>query len=318
MVLDECGHHKCRRLAEVYDHPQPSPRVKITAVSERNFEQERARLGGDETGCKQILAGGAALELEPALAPQIAGAVHHAGEGHCDPTALVNALLGAAGAHGAELRTGVEALRLRRSNGRIGELDTTVGRIRTGAVVVAAGVWSRELAAQVGAFVPLEAGKGYHVELAANPPPVGRPIYMEEARVIATPLGKRLRLAGTLELAGLDMRVDPVRVEALGRAARRVLRLPDQARTVQVWRGLRPCTPDGLPVIGSTDGPANLYLATGHAMLGITLAPATGEILASLVTGEQPEYQIEPFSPARFRRVRDILNGRRATSQEAH
>jgi D-amino-acid dehydrogenase len=230
----------------------------------------------------------------------------------------VNALLEAASAHGAELRSGVEALRLVRSNGRITGLDTTAGRMRTGAVVVAAGVWTRELAAEVGAFVPLEAAKGYHVEVEGSPPPVSRPVYMEEVRVIATPLGKRLRLAGTLELLGLDMRVDPIRVDALARAARRVLRVPADARAVQVWRGLRPCTPDGLPLIGRSDGCDNLYLATGHAMLGITLAPATGEIVASLVTGEQSQYQIEPFSPSRFRRLRDMLGGRGPARREGH
>ena len=284
--------------------------------SERGFEEERARRSGDGARAEQLLEPGAARELEPALTRQIAGAVYYAGEAHCDPAAFVGAMLAAARQQGAELHAGVEALRLLRSNGRVAELETTAGRMRTGAVVVAAGVWSRELAAQVGAFVPLEAAKGYHVELEASPPPVGRPIYMEEARVIATPLGERLRLAGTLELSGLDMGVDPVRVDALGRAARRVLRLPGNARTVQVWRGLRPCTPDGLPVIGPSDGLDNLYLATGHAMLGMTLAPATGEIVASLVTGEQSSHQIEPFSPARFRRLRDLLGRRPRAPRE--
>jgi D-amino-acid dehydrogenase len=127
---------------------------------------------------------------------------------------------------------------------------------------------------------------------------------MEEARVIATPIGGRIRLAGTLELSGLDLGVDPVRVASLGRAADRMLSLPRGARTVQVWRGLRPCTPDGLPVIGRPDGVENLVLATGHAMLGITLAPVTGEIVADLVAGAASRHALEPFSPARFVRRR--------------
>jgi D-amino-acid dehydrogenase len=130
---------------------------------------------------------------------------------------------------------------------------------------------------------------------------------MEEARVIATPLGGRLRLAGTLELAGLDLHVDHVRLESLLRAARRTLVLPRRARTVQVWRGLRPCAPDGLPVIGPVDGVANLVLATAHAMLGITLAPVTGEIVAGRLSGERRRHDIEPFAPGRFRRWRDVI-----------
>jgi D-amino-acid dehydrogenase len=130
---------------------------------------------------------------------------------------------------------------------------------------------------------------------------------MEEARVVATPLGSRLRLAGTLELSGLDLRVDPIRLEALARAARRTLVLPPDPRTVQVWRGLRPCAPDGLPVIGPVDGVANLFLATAHAMHGITLAPVTGEIMADLISRERPRHNIEPFAPSRFQRLRDVM-----------
>ena len=138
------------------------------------------------------------------------------------------------------------------------------------------------------------------MEVATDEPDGGIPVYMEEARVIATPLAGRLRLAGTLDLSGFDLRVDPVRVGALVRAAKRTLTLPRDARTVQVWRGLRPCTPDGLPVIGRAPGVENLVLATGHAMLGITLAPVTAEIVASLVAGEPVRHEIEPMRPERF------------------
>jgi D-amino-acid dehydrogenase len=132
-------------------------------------------------------------------------------------------------------------------------------------------------------------------------------MFLEEARVTATPLAGRLRLTGTLDLSGLDLRIDPIRLEAIGRAARRVLRLSPQQRPARIWRGLRPCAPDGLPIVGQADGIANLYLATGHAMLGIALAPVTGEIVADLVTGASPRHDIEPFAPSRFRCVRQAM-----------
>jgi D-amino-acid dehydrogenase len=122
-----------------------------------------------------------------------------------------------------------------------------------------------------------------------------------------------LRLSGTLELSGLDTRVDPIRVETLGRAAHRTLVLPPNAQIVQVWRGLRPCAPDGLPIVGPVDGVANLLVATAHAMLGITLAPATDEIMADPISGDQPRYDIEPFRPSRFRRLPDVLRRRRGS-----
>jgi D-amino-acid dehydrogenase len=265
------------------------------------YESERALARAGD-----VIAAAAARALEPSVSPGIAGAVYHAGEAHCDPGAFVRALLAASG---AEVRTGVEVLRLRRSNGRIDALDTTAGTLRAGTVVLAAGTWSRELARQVGVHLPLEAAKGYHLELEAPGLRSRVPVYMEEAKVTATPINGRLRLGGTLELSGLDLAVDPVRVRAIARAAARTLRLPGDARTVAVWRGLRPCTPDGLPVIGTADGIDNMMLATGHAMLGITLAPVTGEIVASLIGGETPRHDIEPYRPARFRRLLDRLPG---------
>ena len=154
--------------------------------------------------------------------------------------------------------------------------------------------------------MPLEPAKGYHVEIDTPALQAGIPIYMEQSRVIATPLAGRLRLAGTLELAGHDVSVDPVRLGSLLLAARRTLQLPCD-RIVGVWRGLRPCAPDGLPIIGRVDGIENLVLATAHAMLGITLAPVTGEIVAGLVGDERQRHDVAPFSPGRFRRLRDVI-----------
>jgi D-amino-acid dehydrogenase len=257
----------------------------------------------------RVLDAAEARELEPALAPGVAGALHNAGDAHCDPGALVRSLLDAAVEHGAEVRTGVELLRLRCADGRVAALDTTSGPIAAGEVVLAAGTWSRALAHGAGVHVPLEPAKGYHIDVATRALVGGVPIYMEESRVIATPLDGRVRLAGTLELGELDMAVDPVRLASLTRAAGRTLALPPNTRTVHVWRGLRPCTPDGLPVIGRAPGVENLVLATGHAMLGITLAPVTGELVADIVTGAPPRYALESLRPGRFRRRR-IEGGR--------
>ena len=280
--------------------------AELASVLPTSFARRGLLSVYERGGAPGMLSAAEARELEPALAPTIAGAVLHPDEAHCDPRAFVSSLLDGAAAHGAELRTGVEILRLRRTNGAISGLDTTDGLLRAGSVVLAAGTWTRELAGQVGVHVPLEPAKGYHLETDSAPLQAGIPIYMEEARVIATPLGGRLRLAGTLELAGLDLRVDHVRLGALLDAARRTLVLPERTRTVKVWRGLRPCAPDGLPIIGGVDGVENLVLATAHAMLGITLAPVTGALVADLLSGDAPP-DIAPFAPGRFRRLRDVI-----------
>jgi D-amino-acid dehydrogenase len=272
--------------------------------SQPAFASARAR----PSAGARVLSADAARALEPALGPDIAGAILHSHEAHCDPGEFTTALVDGARRLGADVRTGVETLGLRRSNGRVVELQTSEGVLRPQAIVLAAGAWTKALAAQAGVHVPLEGGKGYHLEMAAaDGPQPGLPMFLEEARVTATPLAGRLRLTGTLELSGLDLRVDPIRLEAIGRAARRVLRLPASAAPARVWRGLRPCAPDGLPIVGATEGIANLYLATGHAMLGIALAPVTGEIVADLVTGAPPRHDIERFAPSRFRRVRQAM-----------
>ena len=267
-------------------------------------------------GEARVLLPDAALELEPELAPGIAGAIFRPGEGHCDPAAFTSALVAGARALGADVRTGVEILGVHRTNGRVAELRTTAGSLRPGTVVLAAGAWTKRLAAHAGVAIPLEGGKGYHLDLAAGAARQPRaPIFLEEARVTATPLDGRLRLTGTLELSGLDQRIDPVRLETIRRAARRTLGPSAEAPPADVWRGLRPCTPDGLPIVGHADGVANLVLATGHAMLGIALAPVTGEIVADLVTGASARHDAAPFSPLRFRRVRQAVSNRLRTGR---
>ncbi len=296
--LRELAHASLALHAQL-DVPTSFERRGILSVFASRAAFERARLGGG-----QALEPDDARAFEPALNGGLAGAVFHPDEAHCDPGRFVTALLEAARRDGAEVRTGVEILRMRRGDGRITELETTAGTLRPDAVVLAAGTWSRDLAREVGVRLPLEGAKGYHLELSEQPLESRLPIYMEEARVIATPLDGRLRIAGTLELSGLDLRVDHVRVGALRRAAERTLTLPAGTRTIRVWRGLRPCAPDGLPIIGRANGLENLFLATGHAMLGITLAPVTGAMVADQVTGVPSRYDLEPFAPARFRGAR--------------
>jgi D-amino-acid dehydrogenase len=245
----------------------------------------------------QFLDAGEARRLEPALAPGIAGAVYHRTEAHLDPLQYVRAIGEAAAAAGVEVRTRVGVRALRRRNGSV-VVETSEGDLHPGTLVLAAGAWSGRLARGLGLFVPLEGGKGYHVDLepAAGDPRV--PVSMQEARTIATPLDGRLRLSGTLELAGLDLGISARRVDAIRRSAARVLGQQTGRRVLDTWAGLRPCTPDGLPVIGRVDG---VVLATGHAMKGVSLAPVTARLVGELVAGEPPSYDLAPFRPDRFR-----------------
>jgi D-amino-acid dehydrogenase len=246
---------------------------------------------------------GRARTLEPALLGPLAGAVFCPEEAHCDPEKFVTAVGEAAVEAGAEIRLGAEVLSLSRDGARAMAGETTLGPIGAATVVVAAGAWTPGLIRQLGIFAPVEAGKGYHVELEAVDGDPEIPVFLQEARVIATPLPGRLRISGTLEFSGLDLAVDRVRVDAVRRASRRALGI-DGRRLVGIWRGLRPCAPDGLPIIGRPPGHEAVVLATGHAMMGLTLAPVTGQLVAEMVAGEPPSHDVSALRPDRFRRLR--------------
>jgi D-amino-acid dehydrogenase len=268
------------------------------------FETEGALATGAHTaGSARVLDSEGARRCEPALAPAVLGGIFHPDEAQAEPLRFVQAVGRAAVESGADVRTGVEARALRRAGGRLAVV-TAEEELRPDRVVLAAGIWSSALARTAGVFLPLQAGKGYHVDLepATGDPRV--PVFMHEARVIATPLSDRLRLSGTFELAGLDLSINVRRVEAIRRAARRLLLGQGSRRVLEVWSGLRPCTPDGLPVIGVPAGLDGLVVATGHAMKGLALAPVTGRLVAELVAGEPPSHDLAPFRPDRFRPYR--------------
>ena len=239
-----------------------------------------------------------ALALEPALGPQTRGAVYYPGEAHCDPLRFVQSVGQSASELGVDIRLGAEA-RLRRTNGAV-LVETSDGDLRPSVVVLAAGAWAGRLARTIGIFLPLEGGKGYHVDLEGAEGDPRVPTWLQESWVIATPLPGRLRLAGTLQLAGLDLSVDRVRADAVRRGGVRSLRGLESRRVLDVWAGLRPCTPDGLPVIGRPAGVDGVIVATGHAMKGTSLAPVTARLVAGLVTGESPTHELEHLSPDRF------------------
>ena len=249
----------------------------------------------------EVLDGREARQLEPALAPHVCGAAFYRDEAHCDGHRFLMAMAQAAESRGARLRTSVEVVALHRRNGRIDAVETTEGMLRSGSVVLAAGAWTARLAATASVFVPVEGGKGYHVELALRGGEPQIPALFVESRIAATPLAGRIRLGGTLELAGLDLTVRQPRVDAIVRAAYRAFPGLAGREPTSVWRGLRPCSPDGVPIIGRAADVENLILATGHTHMGLALAPVTGQLVAELLGGDQPSYDLDPIAPTRFK-----------------
>lgn len=238
----------------------------------------------------------------PALTPQLVGGALYPRDGYCDPLRFVLALGRAAQEAGVRVELDTEVLAIGREGRTVGPLVTTRGTFAADQVVLAAGAWSPQLTRPLGVSLPVVGAKGYHVDYERRDGDPDVPIYMQEAKVVATPLGDRLRLAGTLELTGLDMHVNGPRVEAIRRVGERLLPGLIGRPVVDVWRGLRPCAPDGMAVIGRPRGLENLVLATGHSMSGITLAPATAVLVQQLVLGREPDLDVRLLDPGRFSR----------------
>jgi D-amino-acid dehydrogenase len=250
------------------------------AVEEAESETGRA-LGA------RLLTAAEARELEPALTGPLRAAVLFPDEAQCDPIRLVADVVAAAQHMGVEFRSGVEVRAIAQEPGGV-----RVGDLRAGHAVIAAGVWSDALAASLGGGIPLVAGKGYAVDY--EPSALRMPLYLYDARCVANPMSARLRLTGGLVLGSTSQRGDPRRVDAIRRVAAATLGV--YMPTLE-WSGLRPCTPDGLPIIGPHPRADRVILATGHGMLGVTLGPLTGRLVAGLVAGDAAH---PALSPARF------------------
>ncbi|MBI4012853.1 MAG: FAD-dependent oxidoreductase [Candidatus Rokubacteria bacterium] len=262
---------------------------------------EAALLEAHGIGTK-LLDGPAARAMEPSLGDAVVGALSFPNDAHLVPDAFVTGLAREAASLGVRIRRDTEVLAFETAGRRIRAVETTRGRLEAEQVVLAAGAWSPALARTLDLRLPIQPAKGYSVTCQRPPEGPAMPLLLAEARVAVTPMGERLRFAGTLELAGLDLAIDRRRVEAVRRAPGRYLRLGDALPLVEIWRGLRPCTPDGLPMIGRSTRVENLILATGHAMIGISLGPVTGKLVAQLATGAPTLLDLAPLRPERFDR----------------
>lgn len=249
-----------------------------------------------------VLDAAGAAQLDPDITMNIAGAVHYPMDCHLSPERYLAALERRAAEHGAAFLWDTPVRALVRENGKVRAILTSSGEIEGDVFVLCGGVWSGALLRPLGVRLPMQAGKGYSVTL---PNPVERPALcsiLTEARVAVTPMGDALRFGGTMEMAGLDEHVTRRRVEGILRAASRYFPKFERHHFdgIEPWHGLRPCPPDGMPFLGRTAAAKNLVVATGHAMMGLSLAPVTGAITARLVADEDPGFDLTLLNPDRF------------------
>lgn len=266
-----------------------------------NFQHELDLLSGSDIQV-QMLDGTELREVVPTFRIDMAGGALFPDDAHINPHLFVLGLATQAKIAGADFHESVEALGFETTGDRILVVHTTAGPIRVNQVVLAAGAWSPALVRELRLKLPIQAGKGYSLTYRRPDRDLTLPLVLGEARLAITPMGPLLRLAGTMELAGMDLTINRRRVRAIQRAANEHFRGVQDLELVELWRGLRPCSPDGLPLIGYSHRWKNLIIATGHTQIGLSLGPITGEIVATIANGDDPPFDLTPLRPDRFGR----------------
>ncbi len=262
--------------------------------------REEARLLQDAGLTSEFLDEDGVRAILPRLRPGAAGGVRFDEDAQMNPSDFVTGLARQAESAGASFLDHTEAIGFTTVRGRITAVATTRGEFRPAQVVLAAGAWSPGVARDLRLKLPIQAAKGYSLTFHRPDPFPDVPLMLMEARVAVTPMGPLLRLAGTLEMTGMELSINRRRVAAIQRGASEYLEGMDDLDLLEIWRGLRPCTPDGLPIIGRPPRWENLVLATGHAMIGMALGPITGEIVAGLICGEDPAFDLHLLRYQRF------------------
>jgi D-amino-acid dehydrogenase len=245
-----------------------------------------------------VLQGSAVTAAEPSLSPGVAAAFVRPAELWCNPSLLVDELASALRDNGCEVVEGARVTLVHDTAGGA-EVESSMGRFTGRAAVVAAGAWSEELGRVAGFTMGIQPGKGYGFSVEPRAMPQ-RCLFFAQARVIATPIGERLRLAGTMEFGGGAESFERRRIRAIVKAVSPLLVGIDWENRTHEWVAPRPMTPDGLPSIGRMPGSRHVFVATGHNMLGLTLGPATGRVIADMVTGHEPGVDLAPFEVGRF------------------
>lgn len=272
-----------------------------TAETEHE-EVETAAIANAHGVKAQLLSAAEVQQMEPDVKVTVRGGVYFPGDSHLTPQNLMQQLIPYLKKQGVQFLNHSPVEDFVVLNGKINSVSTATGEFQFDEVVLATGSWSGMIVKRLGITLPMQGGKGYSFLLKGVEKNIRIPSIFLEARVAVTPMGNDLRFGGTMEIAGTDQRINMNRVKGIVDAVPKYypemkVELP---KAEQVWHGLRPCSPDGLPYIGRSHKISNLIFATGHAMMGLSLGPGTGKIVADLVSGKQTEIQLQAFNPERY------------------
>jgi D-amino-acid dehydrogenase len=276
-------------LLDVYAEPRAFERARVHADELRRWEV-----------AVEVVDGSRAVAMDPSLLDPVAGGIFLPHDRSIHPGDALARLIERVVTAGVELKPFTEVVGFATSSDRVVAVCTGGGELPGAHVVLAAGAWSGRVAKLIGERVPMLAGRG--LSLTVERPAIGprRPMLLGEDHVAVAPLGNELRLSAWFQLNNFDTTATLERIARLEAIARRRLRLDGSLSVRRRMAGLRPVTPDGVPIIGPAVRWRNVTIAAGHSMTGLTLGPGTGRVVAQLVCGEPVDVAIERFSPRRF------------------
>jgi D-amino-acid dehydrogenase len=267
-----------------------------------NYERELSKMAADLGIDTKILSLEELDELDPKVKHNGVGAVHFPGDSWMVPKDFMVNMKRAIKELGVEIYYNQEVKGIETTNGTVKSLRTADNEFEGDEIVLAAGAFTPVLTKLMGNRLLLEAGKGYSVDYKDQDMIPDMAYILVEARVAVTPMDNFVRIAGTMELGGINLDINPRRVAGFLKSVNAYL--PDfdyeKVKSLPVWAGLRPCTPDGLPYVGRDTKYKNLIVAAGHAMMGFTLGPVTGKLVTELIQGQNTSLAIEQLAVNRY------------------
>lgn len=240
--------------------------------------------------------------LDPNITMDVAGSVYYPLDCHLSPNELMAALLTRCQDMGVEFHWNTQLTGWKRNGTKLHAALTSAGEMSADHFVLCGGIWSSEMLDDLRLKLPMQAGKGYSLTVPQPAQLATICSILTEARIAVTPMGSTMRFGGTMEMAGLDETVTARRVQGIIKSVPRYYPAfsPSHFESLPAWHGLRPCSPDGMPYLGPTRAASNLIVATAHAMMGLSLAPITGKIVANFLTQSKQPIDLSLLSPDRY------------------
>ncbi|MEO8613816.1 MAG: FAD-dependent oxidoreductase [Luteolibacter sp.] len=266
-------------------------------------EEAEVSHAANQIGLKsQVIDATGAAELDPSVTMDIAGAVYFPEDCHLDPARFMAAMRQRVSDLGGVFESGVEIDGIETKNGQVVSVSGNGRKFEGKRFVLAGGSWTPKLLDLVGVKLPLQAGKGYSLTMPSPPELPQLCSIFAEAKVAITPLGNSLRFSGTMEVGGLDLSINPARVRGIVKSVHAYFPKFSELDFdgIKPWAGLRPVSPDGIPYLGNVRGLPNLIAASGHAMMGLSLAPVSGRLVADLLAGDPLFRPIDAMDVDRF------------------